>query len=1086
MTNIQIRYVLSKLGDVLSDYYKNVLFDGIRNSKVKLLMDSYTFSYLCQKLIDNDTEQIVDGENFKIDSKEMIYNSLKEASSLAPTETYNYYNNDSKFKIALALSSFQVLICNEFNVNEEGGNIQVCWDTFRNEIPDIDINSYREMTKELWIYLSDEIQRRYGKTLDLPIATGGPWYIIRYPLSQRYFEAYELREILYIFGRIHWNDLTTDPERAELKSRDELFTNFVKYSELEKDVIYLYYKIWFNKYLINADKEDINSFANEAADTELVYYDISEKTLKNQNENEFNCSEYIGIPFYYSDFYECFVNQKPEAEEDDLIGGLFVRQSEIKTYNFTFAKNDTKDEAVKFISFDVIKESLPSDIYRKFSNGTGVKNTLDYKVVEGIKIDGRANIYNRFYPPKIIFNFDINEIEKYDDVGRRTVLLKNNSFKFDKKDLFNSKQTVIKYRNAAGTYKEIHFIFVHPQQIDVNKPEYSGWNIKTLEPADKDLTKGISGFKLILPNNNTVKTKQTDRKYLEKNSIQEAVSSQDFLLKNKFVDCSLYGAIDLLPLTIQTITQKFDELINKLDLFEYKEYQKILFDLFDDSLAKTITSSKKFISVYWLIKKLIVEYSENQKDYTLVVFYSKNNKGEVLIPYVAKIPYRENLYDLTSHEYFSSIICNGRRMEYPVITYSRFVVKLNKFADKRDSIEVCLKNLFQNFNITTVNSSSNTTIDYVEYLKLFEDIKLIDVKMVVRYGMITYKLKVQDTPFSAENKDSNHIPFEEENWRFLPYKREDSNSSKVNNVASNVPYSIQIAQTLLYTYIQSKGTVTWQNIKHFVKENTTEDVNGVFFPLHYIGAIEVCKNNGIVKYCVSPDLNISFYKQELYKAVKLSKIIPNTNEFEERCWGLAVENTNEIEDKIVMRNKAKALNILKDIASVETVVKSWTKVSKLVSEFKFIWDFGNHKDIRPGFTKIKSDNFIGMCRADVKERAFRPSYFRASLDEYYQIPLLNVNPGAERVAKCYMRSLLKINDRLVYDKKSQTLTCHLSDLPLPVIRALNILDPWNIYKIAILPLNKKEFNTVEYRYVDDEIFEQIKRIFSEDSITIEV
>lgn len=456
-----------------------------------------------------------------------------------------------------------------------------------------------------------------------------------------------------------------------------------------------------------------------------------------------------------------------------------------------------------------------------------------------------------------------------------------------------------------------------------------------------------------------------------------------------------------------------------------------------------------FLSYYRIIKNVVIDLYQETTSFMIEIFYA----NETLTPYLQKVEYEPGIYDDNKPEpYFKDLIINGWRAT------SRPFFKINC-----DNLSHGLKLMCRNINFK-YSSRSPYPYDFLEFWEIYQNLEIKDFRInSIGLYSITFdnSLLSKDTSSTRLPLDSHYRKISNEN----EYNRQSTSLTPEEKRKKNL-------RELLYTYIKDKTYVTWPQICAFMQdkdviiENKIITIFDIFMPLYQFGLIDVCTRNNTVYY-FAPNIKL----KTSIGTIKLTKN-GNFKQFFDECS--EIKETDQ------------ALEILKEIPPLEQILRTWTKINRDPEKLIYMWNFGLHDNVHtPKFIKKNPTQIKGLCRdnIDKMQMSYIPSYFKFNNYEIYQIPRRDINPNAERIAKFVQRSILNINDRILYNKKNKILTCYISDIPIPVLRALFVADPIKLGNGRYL-FNNKEINKTDFT-ITDEIYEEIKRIFTVNVITEE-
>ena len=752
------------------------------------------------------------------------------------------------------------------------------------------------------------------------------------------------------------------------------------------------------------------------------------------------------IYFYKDEFCEnCWSTNIPEKEVDT--GILINKEKESLYKNYSFKKINCSNSNYIFVSFNIndIKES---PLYVKFYSLTKQKTEKKYRFINGLRIDGRLNVYHKDFLPDIIFESDVD-----------SVLIQNNNTQFECSVINNylslSKNKTIKNELRNGNIvikpnnpdiKNIVFSVEERQEFNMSNVEIpKGWNLKTLAPSKDSNELSLYGLGII--GNKDFKENETD------------TSEKQFVpLETPYVNCSFTN--NLYITQYEPILSKIKETLKMNCKLGKNQTLNSIIESSSKGLHGGVLSFNQYLTYYRLIKQAIIDLYFDEKQ-LFTIFYAENKESNTptFKPYIKMVTYQKGIYSRQNNQYFISTTINGKRLS-----------NFSSFTIDTDCISKSLCNLTANVNFDykvndIIENNSDYAYDYLEYLEFVNQLKNVIIK---NSGGYKYSVELKDCPLSPINTKSRQFDFS----RCKAINNPDVNKHVQNN------NELRFYQKCLYTYIKIKGYVGWKEIKGIYQQLSEtlaeKDINlfDLFFPLYYTGLIDVCWNNNRTVYCL-PRVALKT-SNPIIGTLKPNKNFPDYKSFP--------QDYNEIK----ANDKKLALQILKEIPPLEEIIKqNWTRINAITNDFldslKYEWYFGSHDGIdkpRPRFIK-KSDSIgIRYTAIDRVSLARKPVFFKFSDSEIYLMPNRTENPNAERIAKAVMRAHFNDSEkRIVYDKKGKQLTCFLSDIPVPILRALFIFDNVKLANEHLYE-NKKEYNEITFN-INDEIFSELKRIFSE-------
>ncbi len=1052
--------MLNTLGRKLAGFY-GMLF--AKSTEIKLVMEDYTFFSICAGCE-------CEGCSFDPESVKSAFDAVGIRYS-----RYSGSNSDVNFFIALSICVYQSLVANRVAIDDSGDTDHRIWDKFKEVMPSLRQNlafdEYKGQTPFMWEFLQMEFPEKMGKRIHIPDRRTGAFSIVQYPRSQKIFEAGELRNIRNSFQGI-------EDESVDI----EAFRNlrcFQKYrfDDLKINIIYSFYQSWLSWYS-SAGTVFCNDGSEGSNLDEAVYYDPEKSLLFHEYCGGIldagKVGSYCGLPFYYDEALMVFT---PERQETPGLVGFFAGPGELGRYGNKVIPMKCQNDGISFLCFEW--DEIADDIAISGIFQSRRKTVRDCTLKKGICLDGRSNIYDCKHPPEIHFDHPPECVRISNGLDSESVMLTDKVLYLDSLSIRIQLLGEIKvswfYDGNGGNERSIILTFI---RIPLNNPEpaVTGWNLKNLAPAETPDESCVISLRYnpcntVVPKGKVLVRPAAVKKAKAFTPVEYDLESRNFLYDGCFIDCALYGdgGGNLPPESGNRFSALLKGWLNeKLSMFQVMRLNELMAHVFEKMGISEHLPYPHFLAYYRLLKKCVTETCCGTKDFTIVIYYSRKN-GK-LTPFISKIEYAGQVYGFPA-PYFESFRLNGKRPGTDS-GKNRFLFGLDGWDGDYD-LEGCLKLLCRHVNFSWT-LSRKCREDFLEYTAFFAGPDYVLDWKNKTTGCYCFEINLNDMAVS-QDKGAVRISFDEDvkekpfGERSNPFEPE----FKMQSITDPGQRMFLGKLTELYAYVKGRGIVSWRDITVFCRENLEEkSAYPVFFPLYEMGMIEICRTgSGKGLGYFAPDFSISVDMAGAGKITLRPKLKTRTG----FCGIITEISGSAPESGCNEKRRQTVLKILKNIPPLEDIIKSWTKVTRKAGNFRYVWDFGNHEDRHPGFVRLKENvsDFRGICRMDKARFSYEPSYFRMGTGDFYQIPLRNVNPDAERIAKCVMRAELGIADRMEYDSESRIFTCRVSDLPLPVLRALSILDPlkieWSLY-------NKK--NDVSYTNVDAGIFSEIERIFS--------
>lgn len=1010
--------LLKLIGDEFIDLYQNELFKFKQN--VILLIDDTTFYLRCIKAVNKMNS---------LYSTSYSYEDCLDAYDNIHTN-FIVYNNESLQRnnqlIALAIAVYQVLLAYKElpgNVDPESENGY--YSQLKDNYPSLRVNgnfsNYFRYQSEMWEAVR-QLFLKNSKNLLIPEKTTGVYKNVKYPHSQRVLTPGRFRYLCSKFQKL-------SPNR-DYSIQD--FSNFFS-NELQglpqQDFITA---LLFNAYKSIKSYEKPKYYSNNDESIGILYLDEN-GNLTDEYTN-IDISEIYNKPLYFYQVDKQLWCTEPSDKEVN-VGVLCTKTLQDNYTSLTNRVITLENKDYIFIVIEIDKLRCDK-LFNKFYSQIR-QNEKHYTIVDGLKLDGRNNSYSKFFLPDIIFDFNCPLVKITDTYG--------NELDFETRDnILRLSAKEIKNQFKGLTTIQVPNDYIQPIQINIVIPNNNqdfkdnsifGWDLEKLSPAHNSAKHILTGLKL----QNISGTDDNESKIKIKSNVK-------IPLTTPYVNCN-YGERIYIT-NYEEIKTKIKSLLKQTCKFGSQNPVSMIIETLKKRINDFNNDFQTYISYYRLIKKCILELYEEQ--YVFIIFYASDEQNNELKPFIKRIHYVPDVYQGTQiYPFFDYIKINGRRPSYKYDTSNLTVCT--------DKMKYSLKHITSNINYqiqinSIIVNNKNYAYDYLEYCEIL--LRLENAKsFCVSSG--TYKFKLDNVSISETKSSSNIIDFSR-------FQKLDNISSMV--FAKNDP--LRYLQQMFFSFIQLKGCVTWKQITDFMLDKTGEyTVYDVFYPLYNVGIIDVCWNNLSVYYYIN-DIKI----ETSIGIIKSRPYFPDFTQF-------PAEHHIEKKD-----DYKEAIDLLRKIPSLVSIIKMWTRVSIDNDRLIYGFSFGSSDGFdKPKYKKIQNEkDFKGLCREtnDKRLMAITPAYFKFSIAEIYQIPNRSTNPNAERIAKLVMRSLNPdLPRRFEYNKSTKELVCYLSDIPIPILRALFIANPIKLGMPEIF-LNKKETNRFSF-IISDEIVNELKRIMSD-------
>ena len=1011
--------LLKLIGDEFIDLYLNELFKFKQN--VILLIDDTTFYLRCINAVNKMNS---------LYSTNYSYEDCLDAYDNIHTN-FIVYENESLQKnnqlTALAIAVYQVLLAYKElpgNVNPESENGY--YSQLKDNYPSLRVNgnfsNYFHYQSEMWETVK-QLFLQNSKNLLIPEKTTDGYRNVKYPHSQRVLTPGQFRLLCSKFQKLPSN------KNYSILDFATLFSNDLQ-GLPQKDFITT---LLYNAYKSVKSYEKPKYYSTNDESIGILYFD--EDGNLTDEYTDIDISEIYNKPLYFYQVEKQLWCTEPSDKEVN-VGVLCKRNlkdnySNLINRTIPLSKND-------YIFIIIEIGTLRCDkLYNKFYSQTK-QNEKHYTIVDGLKIDGRNNSYSQFFLPDIIFDFDCPLVKISDNYGNELVFeTRDNILRLSAKEIKNQFKGLITIQVPNDYIPPIQINIVIPN----NNQEFKnnsilGWDLEKLSPVYDSARYTLIGLKL----QNTSDADDNENKTKIK-------SNDKIPLTTPYVNCNYSERIYITNYV--DIKEKIKSLLKQTCKFGNQNPISMIIETLKKRINDFSCDFQTYISYYRLIKQCILELYE-EKQYVFIIFYASDEQTNELKPFIKRIHYIPDVYRGThTYPFFDYIKINGRRPSLKYDTSSLTICT--------DKLKYSLKHITSNINYqiqinSNIVNNEKYAFDYLEYCEIL--LRLENVKSIFIAPGI-YKFKLDNATISDIKSASSVIDF--------------SRFQKIENIqekvfAKNDP--LRYLQQMFFSFIQLKGCVTWKQITDFMIDKTGEyTVFDVFFPLYNVGIIDVCWNNLSVYYY------INYIKIETSFGIIKSRLkFPDFARFPAEHH---LEKKDDCND---------ALNILRKIPPLASIIKNWTKVSIDNDRLIYGFSFGSSDGFdKPKYKRIQNEkDFKGLCRESNDKRlmAISPAYFKFSISEIYQVPNRSKNPNAERIAKIVMRSLnTDLPKRFEYNKSSKELICHLSDIPIPILRALFIADPIKL-GMPELFLNKKENNRFSF-IISDEILKELKRIMSD-------
>ncbi len=1012
------RKLLKLVGEEFLDFYLNETFKFQQN--IKLLIDETTFYLKCNLAVSHMNQ---------LYSTNYAYEDCLEAFDNIQTNFIVYTNESLRRNnqlIALAIAVYQVLLAykelpENMNPESENGYYYQLKDNYPSLRIKGNFSNYFHNQIEMW----ETVKQLFSdnkKTLLIPTKSNGVYKNVKYPHSQRILTPGRFRYLCSKFNKLELN------KEYNLQDITKIFSTDLQGLPQQEFITTLLYNAYKSLKIFSKPKYYSNNDEAEG----LLYFD--ENGNLTDEYSELNISDIYTKPIYFYQADKQLWCSEPSDKEVNV--GILCKKEDIDTYaNITnrIIKTTNNDFLFVIINLETLKGNK---LYNKFYSQIK-QNEKHYTIVDGLKIDGRNNIYDQFFLPDIIFDFDCPIVRISDLYGNElTFETKDNLLRLSAKEIKTQLkgQITIQVPNDYIPPIQINILFPNNNQ-DFKEESKLGWNLDELAPVKTPVTNFLTGLRLQTITN-------TDG-----NESKAKIKIKDKIpLTTPYVNCNFSERIYIT--NYEDIKEKIKSLLKQTCKFGCENPINMIIETLKKKINNFNYDFQTYISYYRLIKKCILELYEEK--YVFIIFYASDEQSNELKPFIKRIHYVPDIYEGTqTYPFFDYIKVNGRRPSFKYDTSNLFF--------NVDKLKNSLKHLTAdiNYQIQINSKIVNNKIyayDYLEYSEIL--LRLENVKAIFKSPGI-YQFKLEHSIVSDVRTSSSIIDFSR-------FQRIDYVQEKI--FAKNDP--LRYLQQMFFRFIQLKGCVTWKQITDFMIDKTGNyTVFDVFYPLYNVGIIDVCWKNLTVYYY------INYIKIET--SIGIIKSRPKFPDF----TVFPAEHNLEKKDDC-----NESLNLLRKIPSLESIIKKWTRVSIDNDRLIYGFSFGSLDGFdKPKYKRIQNEKeFKGLCRESNDKRlmAITPAYFRFSLGEIYQIPNRNNNPNAERISKIVMRSLNNdLHKRFLYNKTTKELICYLSDIPIPILRALFIADPIKL-GMPELFLNKKENNRFSF-IISDEIFRELKRIMSD-------
>lgn len=1018
------RKLLKFLGEEFLDLYTNELFKFQTN--IKLLIDDTTFYLKCRAALSKMNEKY---------STSYSYDDCLEAFDCIYTN-YDVYTNESLQRnnqlIALSITVFQVLLAykelpENVNPDTENGYYFQLKDNYPSLRIKGDFASYFKKQIPMWETVK-LLFKNNSKNFQIPERTSPGYKNVKYPHSQRILKPTEFRYLCAKFKNLDKNKEYTL----------ESFINFFSYDLQRIQQQEFIAALLFNAYKsLKSIEVKPKYYSSNDEINEILYFDSDGNLSDEYNILDIDNTALKTLYFYKAD--EKLWCTEPSEKEVDV--GILCSITKIHKYEKQYSKIiKTKSNNFSFLYFeiDAIKNT---SLYSKFYSNEKPKRLKQYRIVDGLKIDGRNNSYDQKFLPDIIFDFECPIVKISDTYDEEEVFdTQNNRIRLSIKEIKNKFKGLIKIHVPNDYIPPIEINIINCiENTDFKEKCFRGWNLKSLSPCTDNSDEKLIGLKFFSNQNNSNLTPPPVR-----NESRVIVKTNPIPVTYPYVNCNYSEKI-----YISNLDKFKDEMrtcISSTCKLGKEEPITMIIEAFKKRINDNSKDFTRFISYYRLIKKCVLELYDYHC--LFIIFYATDSTNNELKPFIKRVSYKPNIYKQNeSLPFFEDIQVYGRRPK-----------NTNCLLISTDRITTSLKHLTANINYKVkINPKILNNTEYaIDYIEFYEVLLHTDnaKSLLISPGIFRFDLSnvnISDIKNPSESIDFSRCQILE----------------KIDRKIYQNTHPLRYLQQMFYRFVQIKGCVTWNQITDFMIDKTSDyNIYDLFYPLYNLGLIDVCwLNNEAHYFAVKIKLETSI------GTIKSKTQFPDFQVFPD---DISKKNNPEIEN---------SLSILKSMCDFETIIKSWTKVSIDPERLSFGYYFGSFDGFeKPKYKKINNiRNFNGLCRESNDKRlmAITPAYFKFSLSEIYQVPKRSVNPNAERIAKIVMRKLHpEYSKRFEYNKKSKNLTCYISDIPIPILRALFACNPLKLANQEIF-LNKIEINKFCFNITDD-IYKELIRIMSKD------